>query len=131
MFTVRQHLRKLVWLALTAMLALSLLPTVAHALSFGELQPDAFTEICTPQGAQWVDAQGNPVDSEAPVGNSLSFEHCPYCSLASGTAALPSAAAPVVLAVPGGTAAPPPVLRAPRTLFAWASAQPRAPPSLS
>ena len=129
MTSLRRRLRELTWLALTAVLALSLLPTVAHALSDARSGPGAFTEVCTPQGAQWVDVDGQPVDRESPAGGPMSLEHCP-CFASSATAIgllqAPQQLQPGALA---GTSVPPRSMQTPRTLFAWASAQPRAPPA--
>jgi hypothetical protein len=129
MTSLRRRLRELTWLALTAVLSLSLLPTVAHALSDVTARSGAFTEVCTPQGAQWVDVQGKPVDRESPAGGPMSLEHCPCCSssaIAIGVLPAPAHWQPDATA---GDSAPPRSMQAPRTLFAWASAQPRAPPA--
>ena len=131
MSTLRDQLRKLVWLALTAMLALSLLPTVAHALSFAKGEPGRLAEICTAQGSQWVSVEGTPSDRDAPATGIGHLEDCPYCSHASAAAALPPTLPAMPVRLLAGAEAPPLFLNAPRTLFAWASAQPRGPPSLS
>jgi hypothetical protein len=44
---------------------------------------------------------------------------------------LPPAAAPTLVLPLAGDSPPPLYLQAPRTLFAWATAQPRGPPPLS
>jgi hypothetical protein len=119
---IRRHLRFAHWLALVAMLALSVLPTVSHALA-GE--SNAFAEVCTPQGPKVVAlADGEQQPSTA----SLHLEHCPYCVAGIGAAGLPPA--PQALPLPPAEAVlqPPLFLHAPRTLFAWAAAQPRGPP---
>ena len=131
MLTVRKHLRRFVGLALTAMLALSLLPTVAHALGFAQGGKMALSEICTPQGMQWVGLDGQPIVDDAPMSGIEHLDDCPYCARATSAAGLPPTLPPLLLLAPAGTAAPPLFLHAPRTLFAWASAQPRAPPQVS
>jgi hypothetical protein len=131
MFTLRKQLRRFVWLAVTAMLALSLLPTVAHALSFAKGDPGNLAEICTAQGSQWVSLDGVPVDSDVPTTGIGHLEDCPYCSQASAAAGLPPLLPAMQLPARSGAHAPPLFLHAPRTLFAWASAQPRAPPALT
>jgi hypothetical protein len=121
--TVRHHLRLGTWLALVAMLALALLPTVSHALA---RSGSGFAEVCTPQGMKVVAlADGEQQPSSA----AMHLEHCPYCAVAGTAAALPPA--PLVLPLPPAEAAlqPPLFLQAPSTLFAWAAAQPRGPPS--
>jgi hypothetical protein len=131
MLTVRNQLRKFVWLALSAMLALSLLPTVAHALSFAKGEASSLAEVCTAQGSQWVSLPGQPVGGDAPATGVGHLEDCPYCSQGAASACLPPALPALQLPAISGAVSPPLFLHAPRTLFAWASAQPRAPPALS
>ena len=120
------------WLALVAMLALALLPTLSHALAFAR-GGAAWAEVCTPQGMRLVavDAAQAAADPDAPAQAAGRLEHCPLCALGADLPALPPAA-PAALALPLAAAEPPPLfLHAPRTLFAWHSAQPRGPPSFS
>jgi hypothetical protein len=67
----------------------------------------------------------------SPGAANVLLEHCAYCAYGNGSLGLPPAAvAPLALPLDG--AEPPPVfVHSPRTLLAWRSAQPRAPPSLS
>lgn len=113
------------------MFGLALAPSLSHAMALAQGGQTSWTEICTPTGMSVV-AVASPTDDKpgAPTG-SLSVEHCPYC--AHGNALTTLLPAPIaVFAVPLAAAAPPPLfLHAPRTLFAWAAAQPRAPPALS
>lgn len=122
----RHHCRLTVWVAILAMLALALLPTISRAMAYG----GGWTEICTPQGMQWVSADGERA-AAPPDGTSPQVDHCHFCQLAaSGTAPLPASAPALVLPLTG---AEPPRLfvQAARTLRAWCSAQPRAPPFLA
>jgi hypothetical protein len=126
---LRHRLRRLSWIAFLAIFGLAIVPTISHALAHASGE-SAFTEICTPQGMRQVSvaAQGNT----APAAPSMShLDHCPMCGLgASPVALLP--VAPVVLApVDPAHLLPALFLHAPQPLFAWASAQPRAPPSAS
>jgi len=127
MFTVRKQLRGFVWLALMAILALALLPTVAHALNFAQGGTSSLAEICTPRGLQWVQLDGAPADTELPAAVDH-MQDCPYCSRAMSMTGLPPTVLQLLLQPPVGGAKPPLFLHAPRTLFAWASAQPRGPP---
>lgn len=127
MSTVRKQLRGLVWLALAAMLALALLPTFAHALNFAQGGKSSLAEICTPRGLQWVQIDGAPADTEPPAAVDH-MEDCPYCSRAMSMPGLPPTVLQLHLQPAAGGARPPLFLHAPRTLFAWASAQPRGPP---
>jgi hypothetical protein len=129
------------WLALAAMLALALLPTVSRALAFanGDVR---WAEVCTAGGMKLapVAAPGDIALSrgstsglhgdDGPALGSSHLEHCSYCGLSGGAAPLPATAASVITA-PAGHAPPALFLQAPRTLFAWRSAQPRAPPPLA
>jgi hypothetical protein len=130
MFTVRKHLQRFVGLALTAMLALALLPTVAHALSFAQGGKGALAEICTPQGAQWVVVEGSAPGNELPMTGIHHLEDCPYCGQGASALGMPPAL-PTAWAANSGADVPPLFLHAPRTQFAWIAAQPRGPPSLS
>ena len=130
MSTLRAHLRSLSWLALAAMLALALLPSVSHALRFAQGDPLSLAEICTPQGVRAVLVDGGAGDDSMPATAAASAD-CPYCSLCGHLAALPPAPVSVLPPMVAEAAVPPLFLHAPRTLFAWASAQPRAPPVLS
>ncbi len=114
------------------MLALALLPSLSHALAHARGGDSAWAEVCTPRGMRLValDADG-ATDPAAPVQAAGHLEHCPLCALGADTAALPPAPA-ADLALPAGASLLPPLfLLAPRTLFAWRSAQPRGPPFAS
>ncbi len=114
------------------MFALALLPTLSHALAHARGGASAWAEVCTPQGVRLVALDSErAADPAAPVQAAGHLEHCPFCALGADTVALPPAPAPDV-AMPAGRALLPPLfLQAPRTLFAWRSAQPRGPPSCS
>lgn len=125
---LRHHLRLAVWLALAAMAAVALLPTLSHALARAAGGgSSAFTEVCTPQGTKLValaDGQAAP-DSAL-----LQLEHCSWCTAALGDLAPPPLAWHQDGPVAGAGFVPALFLQAPHTLHAWASAQPRAPPVL-
>jgi len=125
----RRRLRPLIWIALLAMWATALLPTVSHALALAHGDAGRWAELCTPQGMRRVvvaDAAGaEPVSLPSAAGH---LEHCPLCALGAGAAA-PPPAPPAVLALPGAGAEPPALaLHAPDTPHAWRTAQPRGPP---
>ncbi|MCP5271651.1 MAG: DUF2946 domain-containing protein [Burkholderiaceae bacterium] len=130
---LRPHLRPVTWLALVAVLALALMPTLSHALAFARGDAVAWAEVCTPQGIKVVALDGADADAPAtPVSTGQHLEHCPFCKLGSDDAlplppALPAMAEPL----PPGPFLPPLALQAPRTLHAWAAAQPRAPPTVA
>lgn len=127
--SARRHRSLTVCIALVAMLAFALMPTLARALSFAQ-GGSGWAEVCTPQGMQWVSPDGERQD-RAPDGAAPHLDHCHFCQLATdGVAPPPAATLAVVL--PLSTAEPPRLfLQAAHTLHAWRSAQPRAPPVLA
>ncbi len=113
-------------IAVFAILVGSLAPVVSMVMARGGSV--AMAEYCTADGTVMVMLD----DRSAPTGGSSSgghaLEHCPYCSSHAPVLDLPPVAM-VVRLVPGlSDALPPARLFAPRTLHAWLSAQPRAPP---
>lgn len=116
------HKKILTWLACLAVVFGSLVPAISHALQASAADP--WQDFCS-ASKPGLDAAST--DKSAPGG--LSMPHCPYCTLH----ALDLAPAPVscgtVLIADLPIEPPALFLAAPRTLHAWASANPRAPPS--
>jgi hypothetical protein len=116
--------------ATIAMLFAALAPSITHALASAHGQHFRWTEVCTTDGARLVpvptDADGVPV---APNANAI--DHCPFCSPGGTPPALPAPEAAAPRAVAGPDFVPPLQSHAPRPLFAWPAAQPRAPPLAS
>jgi Protein of unknown function (DUF2946) len=130
-FDLRPLFRRATWLALLAVLSMALLPTLSRAMvvaSGGEL-----TQICTPQGMKMVAVAdlGAASDPTQPAPNAASLDHCPYCAASAGAAPLPVSLAPWHVPMADVVEAPRAFFQAPRSLFAWTRAQPRAPPVLS
>jgi hypothetical protein len=134
----RRHLRPFAWIALVAILALAVLPTLSHALTHAASQgPGGWAEVCTQNGPKRiaVDAGGKLMDTlietdgNAAHGGAAHLQHCPLCALSVDAPVLPPAA-PAVLPLALASDAPPPAfLHAPHTLHAWRNAQPRGPPA--
>jgi Protein of unknown function (DUF2946) len=127
----RLHLHMLNRLALLAMVALALLPTLAQAFAQAR-GGHAMTEICTPQGMKLVvldaDDAASPVDAaQSALGH---LDHCPFCATAAHAMAPPPEPQKLLLQ-PTGAEAAPLFLKAPRTLHAWVAAHPRGPPAVS
>lgn len=111
----------------------------ACAILFGSLVPvfsiamerPLMTEICSVDGTRLVlstEAHAAGDDTPSTV---HTLEHCAWCFTHMPTSDLPPVGL-VVLLVPGLSDAPASAfLSAPRTLHAWVSAQPRAPPLFS
>jgi hypothetical protein len=121
---VRRLFRQATWLAIVAMVGLALVPTVSHALAAsGPGNP--WAEICSVAGGKLVmaDAAGAQADAGVHLG------HCPLCGQLADSPALPMPPSGG-LAVPDGADFLPMLFgQSPSPLFAWAAAQPRAPPA--
>lgn len=131
MNTLRPHLRRLSTIALLAIFALALMPTLSRLLAHSTGN-SAWVEVCTPQGLKQlaVADDGVTVKPVSPAMLGLShLDHCPLCGLGSAVPPLPPALA--TWALPEGAREGPPPLfaAAPRPLFAWATARPRGPPT--
>lgn len=127
MTTTRRH--PLIWLALAAMLAMALLPTVSHALAFARGGAGAWTEVCTPQGLRLVAGPAYEAgQGDAPLQAAGHLEHCPLCTLAADHPGLPAAVLQAGVLLSGPVLRLPPVAQALRALPPWRQAQPRGPP---
>jgi hypothetical protein len=126
MYPIGRHRR---WVALVAAFAL-LLGAFAPAISavIGPRHDQAYLEVCTAGGSMWVATSEGVADDEPSPMGSHGFKPCLFCGSHAAVPHGPPVAA-VVFYVPHLTEArPPALLFAPRTLHAWTSAQPRAPP---
>jgi len=115
------------WIAAFAILLASLAPSLSHAL--GSATGESWIEICTSQGSKWI-AEKSDGSPSTPTASHV-FEHCPFCSMHAPALGLPPSPEAVPLLVEGHGEFPPAFYAAPRTLHAWLSARPRAPPQLS
>ena len=118
----RRHLRRHGWIALVAIWALALLPTLSQALASATGER-AWAEVCTAQGTRWV-----ALDDAAPEpGPAGVLEHCPFCGVTPALGLPPPpvawrlAAAVHERPVAAGLAVPKPL--------AGLDARPRGPPS--
>jgi hypothetical protein len=117
-----KHLAALAWMAL---FALTLLPSLSRVVN--ATTQSGWFEVCSAQGMRWVAPDGT-LSQRGPGGQSAAQgEHCPLCGGA-GAAPLPSMRATVLPAAFETGFVAPLFLYAPRPLFAWFCAQPRAPP---
>lgn len=117
-------------MAVVAFVVGVLLPSGLQA--FRTTSMNGWFEVCTSFGAKWVrasDARNDSGEPSAPV--KASHEHCAYCGMHAGDLTLPPAASSALALVPLRFAVPERFLVAPRTLFAWAPAQARAPPQVA
>lgn len=131
MNALRRRLDTFCFIALMAMLAMALLPTVSHALAFAQGTQSNWAEVCTPQGMKLVVLDDAGPGEPAPASAASHLEHCPFCAQGSSVLGLPPTVVPALVLPLAADTTPPLFLKAPRTLFAWAAAQPRGPPHLS
>jgi hypothetical protein len=117
------------WTALLAVLAAALMPALSHAFAPGK-DATKWIEVCSTTGPMSIEVPADgPGFPKAPKASD--FDHCPACSAQAAPAAiLPATLAALLLPAPSEPV-PPLFLHAPRPLFAWTSAQPRAPPLAS
>jgi hypothetical protein len=125
------QLRRCCWLALLAVFALAVVPTLSRAMD-ARLAHDSLLELCSQDGKRAV------VSSDAAAGErgdaplaAIHLEHCPLCAASAAALGLPPASATMQWLSLTESRQPARLLHAPRTTFAWRTAQPRAPPSFS
>ena len=121
---------RFVWLAILATLAMALVPTLSHALAHLRGQA-AWVEVCTTAGSRLVALDAAGQAQQPATSAAAHLEHCPYCAPSFGGVGLPPSPLALPLATELATDVPALFLHAPRTLHAWCSAQPRAPPAFS
>jgi len=130
---MRRHLRPATWLALLAVWALALLPTVSHALA--AQRGDAWVEVCTTQGLQRVELAAAADDGEAPqqpAGLATGHrDHCPLCQAAQAALLPPAAPDPFGRPMAGAARVAAPVVAALRAEPLWSPALARAPPTIA
>lgn len=123
--------RMTAWIAGFAVLLAALAPSISQAIFASKVSAAGFGEICSVTGNKLakVEHEGHH-SSSSPAEKGLHFEHCPFCFTHAGSVGLPPAT-DLVLPMPVGTQLMPPLFyQSPRSLFTWAAAQSRAPPSL-
>lgn len=119
--------RIIAWIACFAVLVGGVASGLVHASP--SQAADALFEICSASGSKSVKADFGASDSKSAPASKGVGKHCPACSLHHPTLGL--AHAPTISVVDLMTlkdSLPELFLSAPQTLFAWRSAQPRAPP---
>jgi hypothetical protein len=123
----RTHHQPTTWIAILVILLAALAPSVSHALNASK--GASWVEVCTDQGSRWV--QSTSEDSGSLPSATHLMEHCPYCATQVPALGMPPAPEMRLPSIEPFTDRPPAFLAAPRTLHAWVSAQPRAPPFFS
>jgi hypothetical protein len=135
-FTRPLQRRWMAWVAVWAILLGALAPTLSHAMRAWQHAPVTWVEVCSTTGAKLVAVSldkgvAGKADPQSRLpGSNHAGEHCPFCLMhADDVAVLPSPPAPVLTMAFSTEALPSLFLHAPRTLFAWAPPQARAPPA--
>ena len=125
------HRRLICWIALVAMWAMALFPTVSHALA-AQRGANLWTEICTPQGMRQVARleEGKADPANSPAQATVHLKHCPFCLTQSVGLGMPPAGLQVLVPVVTTAAVQQPALQAPPAHDAGCNAQARAPPSI-
>lgn len=120
------------WIACFAILMASLAPSISHAVAAGKSQPNAWMEICTVMGSKMVALDiSQDMQTPAPVESMAHLEHCPFCLNHAVSVGLPPPPDFVMPVISGDHVLPSLFYQSSRPLFAWAVAQPRAPPAIS
>lgn len=124
----RRHGRAWTWIALLAILGLSLAPALSHALATSAAQ-DPWNQVCTAHGPEQADAATAAPATQPAHGDPLAhLEHCPFCALGGIAPLLPTASpidVPAANAIEGRPATTDPLPARPE---AWRAAPARAPP---
>ncbi|MDQ1811996.1 DUF2946 domain-containing protein [Massilia sp. CCM 9210] len=117
-----------IWIAMLAILFSTLAPGMARAMSASGA-PAGTMEICTANGYKLVKV-GDTDASKTPGSAQHGMEHCAFCLTHGGSLGL-SGTLPERLAFDAVRDVYPPLFySAPRSLHAWSTANPRAPPNL-
>jgi hypothetical protein len=123
-----KHWTAYAWIACLAILFNAFVPVASHALG---LSSSATTqvEVCTAMGIEMLPMPASDQVAKSASDKLLkSLTHCGYCAAHAGSFGLPPQPAIVFVASDGRDVFPPLYDFAPRPLFAWSLAQPRAPP---
>lgn len=118
------------WIACLAILMAALAPSVSHALAAVKGGNGGWIEVCSVVGAKLVKVGDKQNPASAPATDkAIHSEHCPYCFTHAGPAGLPPSAIAILPFVNASYPLPSLFYQSSSPLFAWVSAQPRAPPA--
>lgn len=118
------------WLGCFVILLASMAPSISRLLVAYETTTPSLIEICTMDGMVQINNDTSNRLTSPATDQVLHIEHCPFClnsPLALGI--LPASPVQTLPALLGYRLLPRLFYQAPNPLFAWLSAQPRAPPA--
>jgi hypothetical protein len=132
MHTLTRHWRmraRIAWIACLAILFNAFAPLVSHAMEAAAPTPPVMAiEVCTAMGmASMPLALAGSGDATSGKLHK-NMNHCGYCVAHAAAHGLPPPPAVAFAPAAGRDAYPPLYYHAPRPLFPWSLAQPRAPP---
>jgi hypothetical protein len=127
------------WMACFAILLASLAPAISHAVNAARTAQPAQQEHCLKESeamahaghAAPAEAMHDAPDADHAASHELHFEHCPFCFIHAGSFALMPSFAVQAGLLPARAQRPLLFYQSHQPLYAWASAQPRAPPAVS
>lgn len=115
------------WMATLAILVVVCAPVISQIM--GDQGWQTLMQLCRSGGAITVASSSLGQPPGSPEAPTHVFEHCPYCALQTDMPPLVSPALALPLQPTQADEIPAAFLHAPRTLHAWAQAQPRGPPA--
>jgi hypothetical protein len=108
------------WIAILALLFSAIAPSVSHAVSAASQIP----------GLEMCSINGQPMKTKSLSDTIVhTFEHCPYCAAHATPPSLPPPSAWHFPLEAGAQIFPSLFYHSPQPLFAWSTANPRAPPA--
>jgi hypothetical protein len=123
-----RHLRhRIAWVMLVILVMAALVPSLSRAAALVQGDTAPWSVVCAAPAAGAAGAATSDL-AAAPAEARHLLEHCPLCMLQAEGLVLPPHVRPLVAPVAPGHSVPRLLLRAPRPLHAWSSAQARAPP---
>lgn len=119
------------WIACLAILMAALAPSISHALVAVKGANSGWVEVCSVAGTKLAKLADSNNPASSPAEKAMHSEHCPYCFTHAVSLALLPSPALIFPLVNASFPLPSLFYQSSSPLFAWASAQPRAPPAIA
>ena len=124
--------RIIAWLACLAILLNALAPAISHAMAAANGKSAPWAQICTTSGTKFIALDlALKSDQKQDENAAMNMDHCAYCVTHAGSFGMTASNEFVVYAPNLSYDLPQLFYHAPRPLFVWAAANPRAPPVVS